>query len=341
LAERSHSLWEKLTLKTEDYDVLIIGAGPVGTTLALQLRARSPANKVLVVEKGLSAFAMSGHGRLYPLNLPEDFGFPGGPVQPDVRLGRIYPEGVERALLANQEHLDILLHTTVTRVDPDGMVRLSNGVGVTARRIVIATGAGEPNLDVLTARARPFWEAQDRVQDFATFARERVVARHTAVDVARPQTVAVVGGGAAARAAVRTISNHRERFAPATWVHDGETTLAIDFDPARDRVLVRTDQAVHEVDRVVLSLGFKNQTRALAEAILPTAVGGWTDVTSPSDGRPLAKRARAEAPVEIFTMGAAQFWDAPQTSLAQMFADVVEFTAVLVQEPRGSYTGPR
>ena len=333
LAEKSHLLWQRLNLKTETYDVLIIGAGPVGTALALQLKSHAPAQKVLVVEKGLSAFAMAGHGRLYPLNLPSDFSFPGGDVQPLTYFGRHTPGGIEDALLGNQINLDLLLNTQVTGVNVDGKVDLSNGLHVNARKIVVAIGAGEPDYQMLDMPVRRFLDQQTRVQDFPTFARDQMVARHTHLTSPRPQTVAVIGDGAAARAAVRLISENRREFKPAIQVQSGDMAESVTYEPATDHFMVRTAKTIYPVDRVILALGFKNQTQTVTQTILREPIRRWTDVVSSKSSRVLARRAEWTSAVDVFTIGAAQQWDGRQKSLAELFEDVVEFTQTLGANP--------
>jgi thioredoxin reductase len=138
----------------QTYDVVVVGGGPAGLSAALVLgRAR---RSVAVVDSGAPRNAPADHMHAF---LSRD-GMPPGDL---LRIAR------EELL----EYGVVVLDDRVVELAPGFTVRLDRGAGITARRLLIATGAADELPDVPGARERwgrdflhcPYchgWEVRDR-----------------------------------------------------------------------------------------------------------------------------------------------------------------------------------
>jgi thioredoxin reductase len=136
------------------YDVVIVGGGAAGLSAALVLgRAR---RRVVVVDAGEPRNAPASHMQGF---LSRD----GMPPADLLALGRAEVAGYGVELLGDR----------VARVEPGFVVRLAGGDALTARRILVASGAGDQLPDIPGVRERwgrdllhcPYchgWEVRDR-----------------------------------------------------------------------------------------------------------------------------------------------------------------------------------
>jgi thioredoxin reductase len=338
IKERSRILSDSLHRQpTQTFDYLIVGSGPVGTALALQLRKQAPASKVLIIDRGISNFAMSGHGTLYALALPPDFRFPGGIVQPLAPSGVFYPTDIEQALLANQTSMNILTDTKVDRIDSNGRVYLTSGIEVMASRIIYATGAGEPNYEVLSPSALRLANEQDHIQSFSSFARLFASSSDSPSKTGTPEKVVVLGGGAAGAAAMRLIAQNPNLFQQtAHWVREPEQVQSVDYDTTsktfRIQAVAEGTVHVHTADRVVMALGSINRTRENLTSVFDGKTQPWENITAP-DGRIIARFIHQSDSLGIYAAGAAAYWEEPAPPLNQMMGDVKNLSKILLNMP--------
>jgi hypothetical protein len=254
------------TQSTQQVDVLIVGGGIAGTALALQLRETNPALKTLIVSRE-SGFALSGHGYLYPMTGMENFRFPGeNSVQPQKLNGTVYPGELERALLANQQTLDIMTGETVAGYGSGGAIVLNSGAEIQARAVVVATGSVSAESSVVAESAR------DKVKDFVGFARDLAQLPYINSTPGQWGTVAVLGDGAAVRKLARLLKQDRYRAAKNILLIgenvSREIINMVTYDQGKFQIHVRKENGQSQTyfaDRVVTSLGFTNQeAKALA-----------------------------------------------------------------------------
>src|SRR5215831_11805932 len=172
------------TLRSEPYDVAIVGAGPAG--LATAVYAASEGLSILVLE------AMTFGGQAGASARIENYlGFPTG-VSGQALMARAFTQaqkfGAEFSLSTEVKRLDCI--TERSGPDPVLVLHLADGREVRARAVVIATGARYrrpeiPNLRQLEGRGVSYWASP-------------VEAR-----LCRDEDVAMIGGGnSAGQAAV-------------------------------------------------------------------------------------------------------------------------------------------
>ena len=172
------------TLRTEPYDVAIVGAGPAG--LATAVYGASEGLSILVLEATTFGGQAGASARI------ENYlGFPSG-VPGQALMGRAFAQaqkfGAEFSLSTEVKRLDCV--TERSGPDPVLVLHLSDGRQVRARAVVVATGARYrrpeiPNLPQFEGRGVSYWASP-------------VEAR-----LCRGEEVALIGGGnSAGQAAV-------------------------------------------------------------------------------------------------------------------------------------------
>lgn len=129
------------------YDVVVIGGGPAGLSVAMALRSRG-IERVMVLEREAQAGGIPRHCSHSPFGLREYGRIMAGPAY--ARMN------VERALRANVE---IRTGTTAVALRADGLVTLATPAGmseVKGRRVVLCLGAREqPRAARLLGGGRP------------------------------------------------------------------------------------------------------------------------------------------------------------------------------------------
>ncbi len=151
-----------LARETASYDVVIIGAGPAGSTFAASLRAARPGARILVVDRDhVGSHIFGNHGDFYSMttaSLPgsDENRIPGSPLQvSDFAPSQTPPpEHMNLAGLAALDHsgADVLWDHEVVAVNDDRGdhrydLRFRNGTSARAHVVVMATGQGPLNLD--------------------------------------------------------------------------------------------------------------------------------------------------------------------------------------------------
>jgi thioredoxin reductase len=122
---------EEIAVKEVAYDVVVVGGGPAGLSAALVLgRAR---RRVAVIDAGAPRNAPAAHMQGF---LSRD-GMPPAGLLAEGR-DEVTGYGVE------------LVNDQVLGIEPGFVVRVAGGRTVTARRILMATGAGDELPDVPT-----------------------------------------------------------------------------------------------------------------------------------------------------------------------------------------------
>jgi thioredoxin reductase (NADPH) len=177
------------SLRSEPYDVVIVGAGPAG--LATAVYGASEGLAVLVLE----AVAFGGQAGA-SARIENYLGFPTG-VSGQALMGRAFTQ-------AQKFGVEFSLSTEVTRLDctsersgpePVHILELADGRRVRARAVVVATGARYrrpeiPNLAQFEGRGVSYWASP-------------VEAR-----LCRNEAVALVGGGNSAGQAAVFLASH-------------------------------------------------------------------------------------------------------------------------------------
>src|SRR5499433_3474809 len=172
------------TLRTEPYDVAIVGAGPAG--LAAAVYGASEGLSILVLE----ALAFGGQAGA-SARIENYLGFPTG-VSGQALMGRAYAQaqkfGAEFSLSTEVKQMDCTSESSGP--DPVVILHLADGRRVRARTVVVATGARYrrpeiPDLPAFEGRGVSYWASP-------------VEAR-----LCRGEEVALIGGGnSAGQAAV-------------------------------------------------------------------------------------------------------------------------------------------
>jgi NADPH-dependent 2,4-dienoyl-CoA reductase/sulfur reductase-like enzyme len=126
---------EAIAVEEHSYDVVVVGGGAAGLSAALVLgRAR---RRVAVIDAGAPRNAPAAHMQGF---LSRD----GMPPADFLAVGRREVTGYGVELVSDQ----------VLGIDPGFLVRLSGGRTRTARRILLATGAGDELPDIPGVRQR-------------------------------------------------------------------------------------------------------------------------------------------------------------------------------------------
>ena len=177
------------TLRSEPYDVAIVGAGPAG--LATAVYGASEGLSILVLEAGTFGGQAGASARI------ENYlGFPTG-VSGQSLMARAFTQaqkfGAEFSLSTEVKKLDCTSESSGT--DPVHILDLADGRRVRARAVVVATGARYrrpeiPNLAQFEGRGVSYWASP-------------VEAR-----LCRNEEVALLGGGNSAGQAAVFLSSH-------------------------------------------------------------------------------------------------------------------------------------
>jgi thioredoxin reductase (NADPH) len=180
------------TLRSEPYDVVIVGAGPAG--LAAAVYAASEGLAVLVLE----ALTFGGQAGA-SARIENYLGFPTG-ISGQALMGRAFTQaqkfGVDFSLATRVQKVDCTSEWTGN--DPAHVIELEDGRRVRARAVVVATGAKyrRPELAGLAAfegRGISYWASP-------------VEAR-----LCRDEEVVLLGGGNSAGQAAVFLSSHARR----------------------------------------------------------------------------------------------------------------------------------
>lgn len=177
------------TLRSEPYDVAIVGAGPAG--LAAAVYGASEGLSVLLLE----AFAFGGQAGA-SARIENYLGFPTG-ISGQALMARAFTQaqkfGAEFSLSTQVKQVDC--SSAYSGEDPVLVVHLADGRRIRARSIVVATGAryrrpDVPNLAQFEGRGVSYWASP-------------VEAR-----LCRDEIVALVGGGNSAGQAAVFLADH-------------------------------------------------------------------------------------------------------------------------------------
>lgn len=177
------------SLRSEPYDVAVVGAGPAG--LATAVYGASEGLSILVLE----AITFGGQAGA-SARIENYLGFPSG-VPGQALMGRAFAQaqkfGAEFSLSTEVKRLDCA--TERSGLDPVLVLHLGDGRQVRARAVVVASGARYrrpeiPNLKQLEGRGVSYWASP-------------VEAR-----LCRDEDVALIGGGNSAGQAAVFLSSH-------------------------------------------------------------------------------------------------------------------------------------
>jgi len=177
------------TLRSEPYDVAIVGAGPAG--LATAVYGASEGLSILVLEQTTFGGQAGASARI------ENYlGFPSG-VPGQALMGRAFAQaqkfGAEFSLSTEVKRLDCISERSGP--DPVLVLHLSDGRQVRARAVVVATGARYrrpeiPNLPQFEGRGVSYWASPAEAR------------------LCRGEDVALIGGGNSAGQAAVFLSGH-------------------------------------------------------------------------------------------------------------------------------------
>jgi thioredoxin reductase (NADPH) len=180
------------TLRSEPYDVAIVGAGPAG--LATAVYGASEGLSILVLD------AMTFGGQAGASARIENYlGFPTG-VSGQALMGRAFTQaqkfGAEFSLSTEVKQMDCTSESSGP--DPVLVLHLADGRRVRARTVVIATGARYrrpeiPNLPSFEGRGVSYWASPAEAR------------------LCRDEDVALIGGGNSAGQAAVFLSSHARR----------------------------------------------------------------------------------------------------------------------------------
>jgi thioredoxin reductase (NADPH) len=177
------------TLRSDPYDVAIVGAGPAG--LGTAVYGASEGLSILVLE------AMTFGGQAGASARIENYlGFPSG-VSGQALMGRAFAQaqkfGAQFSLSTEVKHLDCTSESSGP--DPVHLLHLADGRWVRARAVVVATGARYrrpeiPNLPAFEGRGVSYWASPAEAR------------------LCRDEDVALIGGGNSAGQAAVFLSSH-------------------------------------------------------------------------------------------------------------------------------------
>jgi thioredoxin reductase (NADPH) len=177
------------TLRSEPYDVAIVGAGPAG--LATAVYGASEGLSILVLEQTTFGGQAGASARI------ENYlGFPSG-VPGQALMGRAFAQaqkfGAEFSLSTEVKRLDCISERSGP--DPVLVLHLSDGRQVRARAVVVATGARYrrpeiPSLPQFEGRGVSYWASPAEAR------------------LCRGEDVALIGGGNSAGQAAVFLSGH-------------------------------------------------------------------------------------------------------------------------------------
>lgn len=177
------------TLRSEPYDVAIVGAGPAG--LATAVYGASEGLSILVLEQTTFGGQAGASARI------ENYlGFPSG-VPGQALMGRAFAQaqkfGAEFSLSTEVKRLDCVSERSGS--DPVLVLHLSDGRQVRARAVVVATGARYrrpeiPSLRQFEGRGVSYWASPAEAR------------------LCRGEDVALIGGGNSAGQAAVFLSGH-------------------------------------------------------------------------------------------------------------------------------------
>ncbi|MEE4254552.1 MAG: FAD-dependent oxidoreductase [Desulfuromusa sp.] len=132
---------------SNDYDVVIIGAGPAGLAAALTLKSAG-IESLLVVDRESEAGGIPRHCGHPPFGIRE---------YKRAMTGPSYAKKLVQS--AHENGINIALKTTVTLLEPAGIITVNSPEGtrkITAKRVLIATGIREtPRSSRLVSGDRP------------------------------------------------------------------------------------------------------------------------------------------------------------------------------------------
>jgi len=134
-------------LNNNDYDVVIIGAGPAGLAAALTLK-NAGVESLLVIDREAEAGGIPRHCGHPPFGIRE---------YKRVMTGPSYAKRLVKS--AHENSINIALKTTVTLLEPAGIITVNSPEGtrkISAKRVLIATGIREtPRSSRLVSGDRP------------------------------------------------------------------------------------------------------------------------------------------------------------------------------------------
>src|SRR5499433_1254027 len=241
------------TLRTEPYDVAIVGAGPAG--LAAAVYGASEGLSILVLE----ALTFGGQAGA-SARIENYLGFPTG-VSGQALMGRAFTQaqkfGAEFSLSTQVKQLDCISESSGP--DPVHILELADGRRVRARTIVAATGARYrrpeiPNLAQFEGRGVSYWASP-------------VEAR-----LCRDEDVALLGGGnSAGQAAVflSTYARHVRMLVRGPSLSSTMSRYLIDRIGGSSNIAVLCDTQLVEVigspDRGLQSIRWRNRRTGVEE----------------------------------------------------------------------------
>jgi thioredoxin reductase (NADPH) len=216
------------TLRSEPYDVTIVGAGPAG--LATAVYGASEGLSILVLE------AMSFGGQAGASARIENYlGFPTG-ISGQALMARAFTQaqkfGAEFSLSTEVKRLDCV--SGRSGPDPVHILHLADGRQVKARTVVVATGARYrrpqiPNLEQFEGRGASYWASP-------------IEAR-----LCRNQDVVMVGGGNSAGQAAVFLASHARRvrmLVRGQGLSDSMSRYLIDRIEASDNIALLCDTEI-------------------------------------------------------------------------------------------------
>ena len=339
------------TLRSEPYDVAIVGAGPAG--LATAVYAGSEGLSVLVLE----ALALGGQAGA-SARIENFLGFPTG-ISGQALMARAFTQAqkfrAEFSLSTEVKHLDC----TSENLGPDPVliVELADGRRIRARAVVVATGARYrrpeiPDLAQFEGRGVSYWASP-------------VEAR-----LCRDEDVALLGGGNSAGQAAVFLSRHArhvrmlvrgpglsntmsryliDRIAAASNIAVLSETEIVRLVGAADRTLGRVRwrsprtgvEEEHAISHLFLFTGADPASSWLADCGIPFDEKGFIRT-----GSDMGSAGDARMPLETGVEGIFAVGDVRSGSVKRVGAAIGEGAAVVAQlhsflARRGSRAGSR